>query len=252
MDGTFGPTSDPDPDRTVNPPGEVERREMPTTRPAGQAGFRVVDLLKVFGSSADGVVAVDAEHRIVGWNQAATDLLGHRAEEVLGRQCSDVLQWCDRCGEEVCHEGCPSVDAARRGEILKTKEVIGRTSDGRKVWLSVSTIVPPPATAGGAVLLHVMREVSLPPELERLIAERLKGENGKESQACEGASLLSRLTPREREVLDLLSEGCDTAAIARRLVISPATARNHVQNVLGKLKVHSRLEAVALVLRHDA
>jgi len=55
----------------------------------------------------------------------------------------------------------------------------------------------------------------------------------------------SRLTRREREVLVLLAEGADNDAIARALVISPQTARTHIQNVLGKLGVHSRLEAAA-------
>ena len=59
-----------------------------------------------------------------------------------------------------------------------------------------------------------------------------------------------RLSRREREVLDLLAEGKDQVGIARELVISPQTARTHIQNVLGKLEVHSRLEAVALAVEH--
>ncbi|HEY7661139.1 MAG TPA: response regulator transcription factor [Actinomycetota bacterium] len=60
---------------------------------------------------------------------------------------------------------------------------------------------------------------------------------------------VSRLTKREREVLALLASGGDNDTIAQRLVISPETARTHVQNVLGKLGVHSRLEAAAFVLQ---
>jgi len=62
---------------------------------------------------------------------------------------------------------------------------------------------------------------------------------------------LSRLTPREREVLALLVEGADNDLVAQRLVISPETARTHIQNILSKLDVHSRLEALALVLRNN-
>jgi DNA-binding NarL/FixJ family response regulator len=58
---------------------------------------------------------------------------------------------------------------------------------------------------------------------------------------------VANLTRREREVLAQLALGADNEAIAQRLVISPETARTHVQNVLGKLGVHSRLEAVAFV-----
>lgn len=61
--------------------------------------------------------------------------------------------------------------------------------------------------------------------------------------------LISRLTPRELEVLTLLAEGANNDVIAQELVISPQTARTHVHNVLQKLNVHSRLEAVAMVRR---
>ena len=59
----------------------------------------------------------------------------------------------------------------------------------------------------------------------------------------------SDLTPREREVLDLLAQGESKEAIARRLFLSANTVRNHIQNVLGKLGAHSRLEAVATATR---
>ena len=53
------------------------------------------------------------------------------------------------------------------------------------------------------------------------------------------------ITPREREVLEGVARGESTAAMARRFGVSRATVRTHVQNVLSKLGVHSRLEAVA-------
>jgi DNA-binding NarL/FixJ family response regulator len=61
---------------------------------------------------------------------------------------------------------------------------------------------------------------------------------------------VARLTPREREVLQLLVAGLDRAAIGDRLFLSPNTVRTHVQNVLRKLEVHSSIEAVGLALRH--
>jgi two-component system NarL family response regulator len=60
---------------------------------------------------------------------------------------------------------------------------------------------------------------------------------------------LARLTAREREVLDLLVEGCDNAEIAARLYISQSTAKNHVASILVKLGVHNRLQAAVLAVR---
>lgn len=58
------------------------------------------------------------------------------------------------------------------------------------------------------------------------------------------------LTPRELEVLKALTEGLSTPEICDRLFIAPNTLRTHVQNIMGKLRVHSKLEAVAFALRH--
>jgi DNA-binding NarL/FixJ family response regulator len=52
------------------------------------------------------------------------------------------------------------------------------------------------------------------------------------------------LTPREREVLELLAEGLTNNAIAEELVLSPKTVRNQVSNIFGKLQVASRSEAI--------
>jgi two-component system nitrate/nitrite response regulator NarL len=62
--------------------------------------------------------------------------------------------------------------------------------------------------------------------------------------------LAKQLTPREVQVLELLAEGASSAEIARRLTVSPNTVRTHVQGILSKLQVHSRLEAAAFAVRH--
>lgn len=61
----------------------------------------------------------------------------------------------------------------------------------------------------------------------------------------ERQEVLSSLTRREMEVLNLLGAGADTAAIAGRLHVSPLTVRTHIRAVLAKLDVHSQLQAVA-------
>jgi two-component system nitrate/nitrite response regulator NarL len=59
---------------------------------------------------------------------------------------------------------------------------------------------------------------------------------------------LQRLSAREREVLAALGRGFSTRRIAEELRISPDTVRNHVRSLLGKLRVHRRLEAVLIWL----
>lgn len=64
------------------------------------------------------------------------------------------------------------------------------------------------------------------------------------------ARLASDLTERERDVLELIVSGATSEIIADRLGISRNTVRTHVQSVLTKLQVHSRLEAAAFAVRH--
>jgi NarL family two-component system response regulator LiaR len=60
-----------------------------------------------------------------------------------------------------------------------------------------------------------------------------------------------RLTPREHEVLALMVEGLNNPDIAQRLVVSRSTAKAHVSNILSKLGVSNRAEAIALALQHN-
>jgi DNA-binding NarL/FixJ family response regulator len=62
--------------------------------------------------------------------------------------------------------------------------------------------------------------------------------------ALPGREVFPELTDREREVLDLVARGYDNRRIARELFLSDKTVRNHVSNVLGKLGVATRAEAV--------
>ncbi|MBI3647880.1 MAG: response regulator transcription factor [Actinobacteria bacterium] len=64
------------------------------------------------------------------------------------------------------------------------------------------------------------------------------------------AKRLDRLTPRELEILQSLADGRSAAEVAQTLGMSPHTLRTHTQNVLTKLGVHSKLEAIVAAIRH--
>jgi two-component system, NarL family, nitrate/nitrite response regulator NarL len=74
--------------------------------------------------------------------------------------------------------------------------------------------------------------------------------SGKGSRGDSLAALIASLTTREREVLGLLTEGMNGSRIAETLRISQNTVRTHVQSILTKLQVHSRLEAAAFAVQH--
>ncbi len=87
-----------------------------------------------------------------------------------------------------------------------------------------------------------------PPEVIDMM--RRVGEQREQSREAQRA--LGRLTRREREVLQALAEGLNDKEIAERLHISAETARTHMVNILSKLGVESRLQALVFAVRHGA
>ena len=102
--------------------------------------------------------------------------------------------------------------------------------------------------AGAAELLHAIRVVAAgdallaPSVTRRLIAEFAARPDPHAPQP----GLLAELTEREREVLRLVAAGLSNADIAGQLVISPFTAKTHVQRILAKLDCRDRAQLVAL------
>lgn len=209
----------------------------------------LAEMLEMLGRTGDAMVAINGSMEIIAWNEGATRLLGYTPEEVLGRHCAEVLHWRNRCGDAVCGPSCPAFDVGHPDEIIDHREVLGRSSTNETLWLSASTIVPPIEMRDQCRIVHLIREIALPPELERLIVQRLDGWTVGDSRVHDDR--LAVLTPREREILQLLTEGLDGTAISEKLFVSQATVRNHIQHILNKLGVHSRMEAVAYALRRE-
>jgi DNA-binding NarL/FixJ family response regulator len=73
--------------------------------------------------------------------------------------------------------------------------------------------------------------------------------NSWEGLGSDDGKAIARLTRRELEILQLLARGLSNEVISKQLYITPTTTRNHIQNILSKLGVHSKLEAVAYAVR---
>jgi DNA-binding NarL/FixJ family response regulator len=90
-------------------------------------------------------------------------------------------------------------------------------------------------------------EILLPRSVVFEIAQRV----GLSRRQAVASRSVEQLTPREMEVLGALAQGLSSREICDRLFIAPNTLRTHVQNIMSKLRVHSKLEAVALALRQN-
>lgn len=189
--------------------------------------------------TAEPAFAVRLCGEIVAWNEGAERLLGYTSEQALGERCFRILEGRDGFGNAYCISGCPLAVMVRRQEAMARFEVIYRGADGNDVPATVTPVVVPPDDDGESVLMHLLQP--------RLLREMTPGDEDELGRAPR--DLVHRLTPREIEVLRLLATGLGTRAIVKRLGISKATVRNHVENLLRKLGVHSRLQAVALARR---
>ena len=193
--------------------------------------------------TADGAVALDGNGRILLWNRAAERIFGYRAHEVSGRTCCEIFGG-PREGTKLCHVGGCSTLSLVAAESAHGIVTPVRTKTGDAVLLA-STVAVTTAAGGARLTVHVLHDVTATTALVASVRERV-GAVATGARAHGDA----RLTRREVDVLRLLAEGLNTAHAAERLRVSRPTIRNHVQNIFGKLGVHSRLEAVARATRN--
>ena len=178
---------------------------------------------------------------------------------MVGSSCYQVLGGHSDGGCVVCRRGCLPFSAGRRGEQVSSFDVQVRTTEGHPRWVNVS-ILPIPVENGqepaAMTIVHLFRDVEGKKQAEafaREVASRARqlmlptreGESTDDAMA-----LAAPLTTREQQVLALLAKGMDTEDIATQLVIHKATVRNHIEHILHKLGVHSRLEAVTYAQEH--
>ena len=206
--------------------------------------------------TGDGCLAVDRNQKIVRWNVPVQRLLVMPPEEALGRPCYDVLRARDEHGNSICSPGCQIVTAARNGELIGSCDVTVPLRAGKRIWLSMSTAVMARDGSEPPLIMHLLRDIDERHALEQLargtvqsVSELVQARAGKLSGERNGGPA-AELTRRELEVLKLVVGGAEAAAIARRLGVSVATARKHVQSILSKLHVHNRVEATVYALHH--
>jgi PAS domain S-box-containing protein len=197
---------------------------------------------RALAQTGDGAFVITGDGRIVLWNRSAEKILGYAAREAIGRSCCDLFVGRDGENNRLCYKGCHVMALARMGDAIQSFDMQTRTKAGRPTWLNISILVTSNGH-NGPITIHLFRDVTATKELLNLVQERL-------AAPAAPAETNGDLTRREIEILRLVATGADTKTAAERLHVSPATVRNHVQNILGKLGVHSRLQAVAYATTH--
>ncbi|MBK8050343.1 MAG: PAS domain S-box protein [Anaerolineales bacterium] len=217
-----------------------------------------IDLIReLLDRSADGAYIIDQEQRISAWNKAAESILGFTAQEVVGANCFQVLGGHLDGGCMVCRRGCLPHTAGLRGELVPNFDAQVRTAGGLPRWINVTVIALPAANGNSEpdTVIHFFRDIEAKKRAETFTKDvvgwvRQLRLQGPEPFAANPLPIDTGLTERECQVLRLLCQGADTDNIASQLVIDKSTVRNHIQRILHKLGVHSRLEAVTYAREH--
>jgi PAS domain S-box-containing protein len=205
-----------------------------------------IDLLGAFERTGDGAYAVDYDQNIVFWNRTAERLLGHKATDVVGHKCFEVIAGGDYLGHPFCGSDCTVIECARRGHAPPNYDVRTKSAGGEAKWLNMSIIVLAGRKKRSTVTVHLFRDITEQRRRHLRVLTLAEGE----TPDGEANNALTRLTRREAEVLQHLSAGMSNSRIAAALGVSQTTVRNHIEHLLAKLGVHSKLEAVVFAAQH--
>jgi PAS domain S-box-containing protein len=226
--------------------------------------MREREYFDILCNTGDGVFIVDSEKRIVRWNKGAEKILKYSESDVLNRECCSVIIGRVLPDKPFCGQNCRVHGAALKGTPHRNFDLMSWTKDGEPLWLNVSVISP--ATGDDQFVAHLIRDVTRERKtsaaLDQFLAELgdqsvIPKEMANERHPSHpvGADHPSQEKPsatlsgREIEVLTLLAEGLPTKNLAQKLNISHFTARNHIQNILVKLNLHSKAQAVSYAFK---
>ena len=186
-------------------------------------------------STGEPAYAVNRDGVIKAWNPAAECEFGYRPSEALGHYCWELLAGQDLYGNRYCCSGCPLREAAFDRQVTNSNEMFLRTSSNDLRRYRITRLLMS-RRDGVDLLAHLCHREGQSTQSHvdnDLAATSSTDGNG------------HALTLREREIFALLSEGHSTREMASNLCISPATVRNHIQNIFCKLKVRNRVAAIS-------
>lgn len=209
------------------------------------------ELLALLAAGDPPAFATDSRERIVFWNRGMADLVGRMSHSTLGHRCYETLAGRDVFGNRFCYANCPVIATLREGDPVRGFELKVATGGRERRPVSLTILKIAGARPDLFTLVHLVQPIAREGRLAEFLAspkgKSLDGRAGAEENPKCGAP---PLTARETEVLGHVAAGLQNKEVAHTLGLSVATVRNHVHNILDKLGVHSKLEAVALSFRN--
>jgi DNA-binding CsgD family transcriptional regulator/PAS domain-containing protein len=183
--------------------------------------------------------------RIVYMNERAAELLGADVGNATGRPCHEVVASRTATGAPFCASRCRVVaECDGGGEVAPHEVQVGGRGGGGRHWLQMTSIPIESPDRARRWIVHIAHVLDRSRRIELHMAR--VAARSEEIREVDEARARRPLSPREREVLELLAHDVELRQVAARLGITYVTVRNHVQHVLAKLGAHSVEEAVAM------
>lgn len=225
--------------------------------------MREAEFLNTLCNTEDGVFITDENKRIIRWNRGAERILGYPETEAVNRECFRLLDGKSSPTQRLCGQNCRIHSLGFKGIPQSSFDMQTHTGTGEAVWINVTILSNPDHEA--PFLAHILRDVTQDKRTFLALEQFLAAVGGAGSAEPSADSAASRrgawdrnpsphapspaLSEREIEVLTLLAEGLSTKGLAQKLSISHFTARNHIQNILVKLNLHSKAQAVSYAFK---
>ena len=211
------------------------------------------EALDQISRSGAAVFAIDSSDRIILWNKKCEEMLGRPARAVLGKRCYDAIAGRDENGNVYCYRNCPVAHQARDTpkDPVHHFQLSIETGSGPRREVEVSLFAIPSYHPALSTVVHVLRDrKGKPSAIERRLAEEARIPEPLWPMETKAGQPID-LTAREKEILRSLAQGLSTPSIGKKLFISPVTVRNHIQSILRKLEVHTKLAAVVFAYQHN-
>lgn len=223
--------------------GASRGKQRASTRELPQAVSTLIE-----ARTGDAVYVVGPDYTIVHWDERMESLSGVLSRDALGKRCYEAVMGVGEGGEPFCAHGCAVMHLAREGRPVSSYEMRIRTRAGTRRWVSASNLTID--TDEGPYLVHLLRDAQGTHDALEM-ARGLIRLSSKEDASAPRRHDVPALTPRQLEVLKLLSEGRSVREIGKELYLSEATVRNHVRSLLLALDAHSQLDASAKAREAD-